>query len=222
MRSQKAEEILSKVRERETPYDLTLADITVTVLRDVYPTGELSSFVIECLSRDGIGIGPGKTSVLDYGTGTGYLAVAAAKLGASKVVALDINPAAVECATINAERHGFADRIEVRQSNELSALLPEERFDMVVAGMPFEAAEVDEVLERSVYDPGFAMRTALFSRAVEVLNPGGRIFTTYSKRVQDIRPIESFEPRLACTLVHAGTIRGELNYVYMLKPREGE
>lgn len=220
MRSDKAEEILSKVRERETPYDLTLADITVTVLRDVYPTGELSSFVINCLGREDIGIKSGSTSVLDYGTGTGYLAVAAAKLGAHKVVALDINPSAVECAKINAARNGFSDRIDVRESNELSALLPEERFDIIVAGMPFEAAEVREVLERSVFDPGFAMRTALFSRAAEILAPAGRIFTTYSKRVQDVRPIESFDSRLHCRLVYEGTIRGETNYVYMLQPRD--
>jgi 16S rRNA G1207 methylase RsmC len=125
----------------------------------------------------------------------------------------------VAYARTNAEKNGIANLVDVRQSDGLSALQPGERFNIIVAGMPFEAAEVREVLERPVYDPDFSMRRALFSRAAEVLAPGGRIFTTYSKRVQDINPIESFEPTLACTLVYEGLIKGEVNYVYMLKPK---
>jgi len=41
------------------------------------------------------------TSVLDLGTGTGILAIAAAKLGAAKVDALDLNPMAISTAAVN-------------------------------------------------------------------------------------------------------------------------
>lgn len=56
------------------------------------------------------------SSVLDYGCGSGILAIAAAKLGASKVAGLDIDPQAVEAACANAERNQviaqFADSAE--------------------------------------------------------------------------------------------------------------
>jgi ribosomal protein L11 methyltransferase len=44
-------------------------------------------------------------SVLDYGTGSGILAIAAMKLGAGRAVGVDIDPAAVEAARYNAERN---------------------------------------------------------------------------------------------------------------------
>lgn len=52
-------------------------------------------------------------SVLDYGCGSGILAIAAARLGAAQVAGVDIDPQAVEAARANAERNGviahFAD-----------------------------------------------------------------------------------------------------------------
>lgn len=55
-------------------------------------------------------------SVLDYGCGSGILAIAAARLGAGRVAGVDIDPQAVEAANANAERNGvvatFADSAE--------------------------------------------------------------------------------------------------------------
>ena len=45
-------------------------------------------------------------SVLDYGCGSGILAIAAARLGAGQVAGVDIDPQAVEAAYANAERNG--------------------------------------------------------------------------------------------------------------------
>ena len=45
-------------------------------------------------------------SVLDYGCGSGILAIAAARLGAGTVAGVDIDPLAVEAARANAERNG--------------------------------------------------------------------------------------------------------------------
>lgn len=56
---------------------------------------------------------PGDT-MLDVGTGSGILATAAVKLGASKVLALDISTVAVEAARENAARNGASDVVEVR------------------------------------------------------------------------------------------------------------
>ena len=44
--------------------------------------------------------------VLDYGCGSGILAIGAAKMGATEIVAVDIDPAAVESTVLNAEANG--------------------------------------------------------------------------------------------------------------------
>ena len=51
---------------------------------------------------------PGKT-VLDYGCGSGILAIAAARLGAGRVAGVDIDPQAVDAARANAERNGLSN-----------------------------------------------------------------------------------------------------------------
>ncbi len=51
--------------------------------------------------------------VLDLGTGTGILAIAAAKLGAQWVEALDSNPMAISTAAANCQRNEVADRVRL-------------------------------------------------------------------------------------------------------------
>lgn len=68
-------------------------------------------------------------SLLDYGCGSGILAIAAARLGAGKVAGVDIDPQAVAAARANAERNGvtatFAD----------SAQALDGEYDVVVANI---------------------------------------------------------------------------------------
>jgi len=54
---------------------------------------------------------PVGATVLDVGTGSGILAVAAARLGAERVVAVDVDPAAVTVTTANADRNGVRDLV---------------------------------------------------------------------------------------------------------------
>ena len=53
-------------------------------------------------------------SAIDLGTGSGILAVAAARLGVARIVAVDEDPDAIAAATANAELNGVARRIECR------------------------------------------------------------------------------------------------------------
>jgi HemK-related putative methylase len=73
--------------------------------------------------------------VLDMGTGSGVCAVFAAK-HARRVVAVDINSAAVRCAELNATLNHLEDKIEVRHG-DLFASVAAQQFDLVLFNPPF-------------------------------------------------------------------------------------
>lgn len=98
-------------------------------------------------------------TVLDVGCGTGILAIGAARLGAQQVYAVDLDPVAVRAATQNAADNGLDDRIDVLESNLLSAA-PDIHYDVIVANL--------------LRDPVIAL-TPHASRA---LLPGGRFITS--------------------------------------------
>jgi ribosomal protein L11 methyltransferase len=75
-------------------------------------------------------IRPG-ASVLDFGCGSGILAVAAARLGAASALGVDIDEHAVEAARENVVRNGVSDLVHIQHS---SAPL-EATFDLVVANI---------------------------------------------------------------------------------------
>lgn len=73
----------------------------------------------------------GKT-VIDFGCGSGILAIAALKLGAAQAIGIDIDPQAIQASRDNAERNGVSDRLSLylphQQPDNLSA-------DVVVANI---------------------------------------------------------------------------------------
>lgn len=64
----------------------------------------------------------GGETVIDVGTGSGILAIGAVKLGAARVLALDLDPVAVASAASNVRLNSLGDRIEVRRSDLLEIL----------------------------------------------------------------------------------------------------
>ncbi len=78
---------------------------------------------------DGIDI-RGKT-LLDYGCGSGVLAIAGLKLGCSEAVAMDIDPQAVTATRENAARNGIGDELKVFGSDADI----QESFDVLVANI---------------------------------------------------------------------------------------
>ena len=73
------------------------------------------------------------TTVFDVGTGSGILAMTAAKLGAKNIKAVDIDGVAVRTAKENIEKAGMQDRIEVRQGDLLHGT--EGKADVIVANI---------------------------------------------------------------------------------------
>jgi len=74
-------------------------------------------------------------SVLDLGTGSGILSLAAAKLGAVKITAVDRNLLAAQTARDNVRLNGYEDVIHVHVGE--ARLFVHEHYDLVAANLPF-------------------------------------------------------------------------------------
>ena len=188
MRSETADKILEKAKNKKTPYNIELLDIKITILKDVYPPGEESILLAEQLTNSNYGIKK-QDFVLDYGCGTGFLGIIAAKLGA-KVIAIDINLNAIKNTKINVKNNSVNDSMEIRYGKSFKTVKSKERFDVILASLPYENAKINNILEYAVYDPYLQMRKALFSNTKKHLTEKGRIFFSYSKRAQKITPIQ--------------------------------
>lgn len=115
--------------------------------------------------------------VLEIGCGVGVTAILLAQRGANRVVAVDVNPAAVANTRENAERNGV--QIEVRQSDIFSAIEEHERFHTIYWNLPFiwmpPDYRVSSMLERALFDPGYELTTRFLASAHEHLYRGGRL-----------------------------------------------
>jgi ribosomal protein L11 methyltransferase len=71
-------------------------------------------------------------TVIDFGCGSGILAIAAIKHGASKVYCTDIDPQAIESTLSNSEKNNALEKIEVINANQLSEL---QNLDIILANI---------------------------------------------------------------------------------------
>jgi len=117
----------------------------------LHPTTQLCLCALERLVRPGV-------EVLDLGTGSGILAIAAAKLGAGHVDAFDNDQQAVKVARGNVTKNGVADGVTVRKGSLSDAT---GRYDLVVVNIL--ARVVMEMAEAGLSDrlrPGGVMVAA--------------------------------------------------------------
>jgi ribosomal protein L11 methyltransferase len=141
-----------------------------------HPTTRLVLGAIEALLAAG-------DEVLDAGTGSGVLAVAAARLGASAVVATDIDPAAVAATTANAAGNGVAGRIDV--STRPLATVPGE-FDLVVANIGASVLrDLASDLAARVRPGGHLVLSGLLERQVDGVLERVPGFTEVERHTED-------------------------------------
>jgi release factor glutamine methyltransferase len=121
--------------------------------------------------------------VADLGTGTGILALAAARAGAANVVATDINPNAASSAAENARVNGLGSRVSAMCSDLFSAIAPRPLFDVILSNMPALPGEPADLAERSWYaGPDYRDIASLYEQARERLAPGGRMYILLSSQ----------------------------------------
>ncbi len=119
-------------------------------------------------------------SVVEIGTGSGVLALSAARAGAHSVLALDINPAAVEAAKLNAERNGLG-QVTTLESNLFSAVPASSQFDVIISSPPSFSGEPRDTADRAWHaGPGYRDIVPMFSQAAPRLKPDGRMYLLLS------------------------------------------
>lgn len=141
---------------------------------------------------------PPGAEVLDMGTGSGVCAIFAAR-HARRVVAVDINLAAVHCAGINARLNRLEHCMEVRHG-DLFAPVAGERFDLVVFNPPFLRGTPRDDRDRAWRSPDVAERFA--AGLGEHLKPQGSALVVLSSFGDAPAFLEAFHGRgLAITVV---------------------
>lgn len=145
--------------------------------------------------------------VLEIGTGSGLVSLCCLQAGASKVIATDLNPKAVENARFNAAEMGFADRFEARlvprrAPEAWTVIEPEATFDLIISNPPWEDSKPVSVEEFALYDPDFQLLKSLVTGARTRLRPNGRMWLAYGcvaaiRRIQEV----AAEQKLSCKLL---------------------
>lgn len=118
-------------------------------------------------------------TVLDYGAGSGILAIAALFSGADSALAVDIDPHAVTAATENAQRNNVADRMQ----SCLPSQVREQQYTLVIANIL-----ADVILE-------------LKETLLEHLAAQGTLLLTGILRDQADRVMDAFKPQLQFQIV---------------------
>jgi ribosomal protein L11 methyltransferase len=128
----------------------------------LHPTTRLCLRAVEECVRPGM-------RVLDVGAGSGILAIAAARLGASVVEAVEIEPVAAGVCQQNVERNGVAGVVHVTSGTLSSA--PRERYDLILANITIATLlQLHPLLAEHLSTDGVAVLSGVLAeRADELL-----------------------------------------------------
>jgi ubiquinone/menaquinone biosynthesis C-methylase UbiE len=102
-------------------------------------------------------------SVLDVGTGTGWMAIRCAlQMAEGQIIGVDVTPEMLAQAALNAENVGVKERIQFALASAMSLPYPDDEFEVVLSSIALHHTTVSQSLDEMV----------------RVLKPGGRIAIT--------------------------------------------
>lgn len=136
--------------------------------------------------------------VLDVFTGSGVLAITAARCGAREVWAIDVSRRAVLCAALNARLNGVD--LNVRRGSMLESVRGL-RFDTILANPPYVPSVAEGERPRGAAraweggGDGRALLDPFLAEAPGHLRPGGRILVVHSSLCGIERSVEQLEAR---------------------------
>ncbi|MDX6672079.1 MAG: release factor glutamine methyltransferase [Solirubrobacteraceae bacterium] len=144
------------------------------------------------LARCAARLTPG-ARVLELCTGSGAIAIDAARHGARQVVAVDVSRRAVLTARFNARLNGV--RVDARRGDLLDAVRGE-RFDLIVSNPPYVPAVDGGIPKRGLkraWDAGpdgRALLDRILAQAPRALAPGGTLLVVHSSICGEDRTLE--------------------------------
>ena len=133
------------------------------------------------------------STCLDFGTGSGCIAIAiAVKCPTARIVALDISADAITVAKQNATTSGVSDRVEFRCGDGFTTLNGADKFDLIVSNPPYIASDEIATLETEVreHDPrsaldggadGLDFYRQLATQAGAFLKPAGKLIIEFGE-----------------------------------------
>jgi len=146
----------------------------------VYPPQHDTWLLAEVLRRDRAAAG---RRVLDLCTGTGALAVVAARAGAASITVVDVNRRALAAAWMNVALQG---RRVIAHHGDLVDPVSDQSFDLIVSNPPYVPAENEHLPTRGparAWDAGIdgrALLDRICAEAPKVLAPGGTLLIVHS------------------------------------------
>lgn len=166
--------VLDESQKEKFPYEMEALGMKIIVEKDVFSPKHFNGWEIftrSFPSAQGL-------EVLEVGCGTGVTSLYIAKHGAKKVLAVDVNPAAVENTRKNIEINKL-ENIETRESDIFSTLKSGECFDIIYWNTPFmyqdESYQYQSVLEKGLFDPGYKLTERFLEEAPRYLKDGGYV-----------------------------------------------
>lgn len=164
---------IGEMSARSEPFKKNLAGIKLAVLPKVYPGGldtELMCEVIEVSAG---------SEVLDLCTGTGAIAIKAALMGASRVVAVDLNPVAVKNAALNIARLKLDHVVEIKEGSLFEPVI-NQKFDLITINPPYTNKKPANKTEICFWDEDNLTTVTFFQQFKSYLKPGGKVYFAWA------------------------------------------
>jgi release factor glutamine methyltransferase len=172
-------------------YRIRVNGLDLVVLPTVFhPTWHFTSrFLAEECGRL---LGGKASSVLEIGTGTGVVALSAARF-AEHAVATDVNPQAVLCALGNAESNGLAGKVSILEG-DMFAPVAGQRFDAILCNPPYLKGVRRTAVEMAYFaGENLEWISRLATEGPGYLQPGGAMYCVFGD-AGDVRSlVERFE-----------------------------
>ena len=157
-----------------------------------HPTTQLSMAMLEKIIKPGV-------QLIDIGCGSGVLSITAVKLGASKAIAVDVDPESVTATQNNGERNGVLESIEYGKGSVQEVLSGEYSYRQA----PVVVANILAPILLRLFDAGMA----------ELVEPGGLLLLSGVMDIQRDKMVARAE-EAGLTLVEETTEKDWVAFVF--------
>jgi len=165
--------VMNKIREHKKPYEVNVLGKKIVVYPGVLSPryNPSARFYIENIPSQ-----KDKT-VLEVGCGCGVISLLIALNGVGNIIAVDINPIAVENTVENCKMYNI-DNATVLQSDLFENI--DGKFDSIIFAAPYYGNKPTDLLECAVSDYNYNTLEVFLNNAKSFLKPNGSIFLGFS------------------------------------------